>query len=314
MQKFWNKIEGLVLAMFLVWMTAFPTQVAFADMTAGSSDKLNQRNRITTAVPSETATRKIQQLQVAVAPIGNSTTTIKADDREIYVAGVNLNIAGSTEETVWDGSTVYSYANTATAAAVECVSDSNSDSKTSTGINSVHLWGLSGAYALQEEDVYLYGQNPKWTENTYIRILGVQAKTYGTGLTSAGNIYVGTGTCTTGVPATIYAQARTGINKSQSAIFTVPADMYATITGWGVDASKGDEVYGRLVIRNGGTLPDQGFYQADKLYAYQTSVSREGGSVPIATADAGSDIEVRAAADAIGTTVNCYMKIILRSK
>lgn len=308
-----KKFSNMILAMALLFLM-FPALQSFADMTTGTGDRINQRNRLTTAVPAETATRKTQQIQAAVAPIGNATQTTMADDNEFYIVGENLDVPASGGEVIWDGTTTFTYPNTATAAAVECVSDSNTDSKTATGVNSVHVWGLDGDYEFAEEDVFLYGQNPKWTTGTYIRILGVEAKTYGTGLTSAGNIYVGTGACTSGVPATIYAKARTGVNRSQSAVFTVPADKYASITGWGVNAAKADEVWAQLLIRRGGSLADQGFEQVDKIYAYQMPVNKDSISVPLAIADEGSDISINAIGDGFSTSVTAYMKLVLRSK
>lgn len=319
MRKFWSKLNAWIVTAFaIVLVSSFFGPLALADMTTGSGDKIAQRNRLTTAVPAETATRKTQQIQAAVAPIGNSTIETRTDDEEIFVPASTLAV-GTSDAVVWDAGYTVTLAlpNTATAVAVEVSSDSNSDSKTSTGATRVTVWGLDEDFVRQQEQLYIYGQNPKWTTGLWVRIFGVKVDEVGSGATNAGAIYVGTGTVTSGVPATVYAKAPIGANISHTGMFTVPADKYATVTGWGVDVCKADEVTAKLVLLkpNPGALIGSAFpVEASRINSYQMPVQREGVSVPIVTADEGTDIQIRAAADQPGTTLSAYMKIILRSK
>jgi len=311
MKKYLNKLAiMLTLAVAFVGASVFFGPSLMADMTTGTGDRIYQRNRLTTAVPAETATRKTQQLQVAVAPIGNSTAETMTDDDQVLVTGTSF-LVGTSDVPVWDGGIAYTYPNTATAAKVEVVSDSTSDSQTSTGALSATVWGLNSSFARAQETILLYGQDPIWTTATWLRIFGVKVDTVGSGGTNAGAVYAGTGTVTTGVPGTIYAKARAGTNRSHSALYTVPADKYAIITGWGVDACKADEVSAKLIVRKPSALIPR---QESSILSYQASVQREGGSVPIAIADAGSDIEVKASADQLGTTLTAFFKAVIRNK
>jgi hypothetical protein len=55
--------------------------------------------------------------------------------------------------------------------------------------------------------------------------------TAGSGATAAGTIYAGTGTVTSGVPATVYGMIAIGANQTQMAFWTVPAGYTLYLTG-----------------------------------------------------------------------------------
>jgi hypothetical protein len=55
--------------------------------------------------------------------------------------------------------------------------------------------------------------------------------TAGSGETAAGTIYAGTGTVTSGVPATVYGMIAIGANQTQMAFWTVPAGYTLYLTG-----------------------------------------------------------------------------------
>jgi hypothetical protein len=55
--------------------------------------------------------------------------------------------------------------------------------------------------------------------------------TAGSGATAVGTIYAGTGTVTSGVPATVYGMIAIGANQTQMAFWTVPAGYTLYLAG-----------------------------------------------------------------------------------
>jgi hypothetical protein len=83
----------------------------------------------------------------------------------------------------------------------------------------VSIVGLGAGYVEQTELITLNGQTPVTTANSYLRVNGMSALTG----TVAGSIYLGSGTVTSGVPATVYARIINGNNRTEMGLYTVPA-------------------------------------------------------------------------------------------
>jgi hypothetical protein len=135
--------------------------------------------------------------------------------------GINTNV-GQSAETVWIGSSVYSFPTTAS---VIKVSSSSADdvATTGTGAWTVLIEGVDANYAAVSETVSMNGQTAVNTTNSYLRVNKILVLTAGTGNSSAGTIYAGTGTVTAGVPAVVVNQTGSASNESESAFYTVPA-------------------------------------------------------------------------------------------
>jgi len=102
-------------------------------------------------------------------------------------------------------------------------SSSADDTALGTGARTVSVQGLDQDYNEVAETVTLTGQTAVLTTTTFIRVFRAFVITAGSGGTAAGTIYVGTGTVTAGVPATVYADIPVGENQTLMAIWTVPA-------------------------------------------------------------------------------------------
>jgi hypothetical protein len=132
------------------------------------------------------------------------------DARPVFVFGFNPDVQ-NVEETVWDHGGVYTYPASATQMTI---------SSSNAGTNAVvSIVGLGAGYVEQTELITLNGQTPVTTANSYLRINGMSALTG----TVADSIYLGTGTVTSGVPATVYARIINGNNRTEAGIYTVPA-------------------------------------------------------------------------------------------
>jgi len=173
--------------------------------------------------------------------------------RAVTVFGYNPDVDTS-EESVWpDGGTV---PHNVTASKLKVSSTSANDTSAGTGARTVRIEGLNSLYVEISETVTLNGQTAVETANTYIAINNLIVLTVGSGGKNAGDINVGTGTVTAGVPAVLWDLIGAGFNQRTTGHYTVPADY----TGYLVEelftagqASGSTGVTGKLLF----TGPDQ---------------------------------------------------------
>jgi hypothetical protein len=136
----------------------------------------------------------------------------------------------TTAQTAWVGSGTYAYPASATIMKVS--SGSANDAAAGTGARTVQVVGLDASYNVISEVVTLNGQTAVNTTNSFLRINDFYVLTAGSGNTAAGTLYVGVGTVTSGVPATVYSQIQTAYNAQSQAVFTVPAGYTAYVTSY----------------------------------------------------------------------------------
>lgn len=152
----------------------------------------------------------------------------------LFKFGSNSGVT-SAEETIWDQGGLYGYLTTA--ATLKVSSSAAGDNNTN-----VVIEGLDTNYQVVTETIALAGQTPVDTANEYIRIY----RAYVTdGDVINGDIYVGTGTFTSGVPANKYAKIIAGQNQTLMAIYTVPAGHKLYVTSMMV--SSGTETANRYI-------------------------------------------------------------------
>ncbi len=140
--------------------------------------------------------------------------------KSLFKFGNNPDINGSLE-TIWSHGGLYVYPTSAIQMKVS--SSSADDTALGTGARTVSVQGLDQDYNEVAETITLTGQTAVLTTTTFIRVFRAFVITAGSGGTAAGTIYVGTGTVTAGVPATVYAEIPVGENQTIMAIWTVPA-------------------------------------------------------------------------------------------
>jgi hypothetical protein len=169
----------------------------------------------------------------------------------ITIFGYNPDVDTS-EESVWpDGGTVPH----PTAASVLKVSSSDAAdaSPSGTGARSVLITGLNGSYDEVSETVVLNGQTAVNTVNSYLYVNGLTVTSVGSGGANAGNINVGTGTVTSGVPAVLYDMIAIGYNNRTTGHYCVPAGytgflIYGLFTAG--QASGSTAVTGKLLVHS----------------------------------------------------------------
>lgn len=169
--------------------------------------------------------------------------------KTLFKYGSNADIDDSLE-TIWSAGGLYAYP--AAAAVMKVSSSSTSDAEAGTGARTIQVYGLDANYNEITETVILNGQTEVNTTNSYLRVFRAFVVTAGSGGTAAGTIYIGTGTVTSGVPATIYAEIPVGANQTLMAVWTVPANYTAYVTRGSLSGSSnnaGHAILGKLCFR-----------------------------------------------------------------
>lgn len=218
-------------------------------------------------------------LQVARGQIPNH--------KSLFKFGNNPDINGSLE-TIWSHGGLYVYPTSAIQMKVS--STSANDTSNGTGARTIVVSGLNQNYDEVSETVTLNGQNAVLTANTFIRVFRSYVVLAGSGNTAEGTIYIGTGTVTAGVPATVYAEIVIGENQTLMAIWTVPAG-YTLYINQGIFSAASNNaaqyILGKFMIRPFGSV----FRNAADLTA-NSNVIPYNFEIPLAVPEK-SDIEAR---------------------
>ena len=175
-------------------------------------------------------------------------------EKGLYKFGYNGEVS-TDEETIWDGGGIYSFPSSAVSMSV------SSDDDTDTSV--VTVTGLDENYNEASETVTLTGQTEVSTTTTFIRVYRAKVDSS----EPTGNIYIGEGTVTAGVPATTYAKITAGENQTLMAVWTVPAGYTAYIIAWSIasgTAASNKYSESRLRVR-----PFGGVFQTKEVLTHQ---------------------------------------------
>jgi hypothetical protein len=220
--------------------------------------------------------------------------------------GINSDV-GASLETVWVGGGSYTFPSSATTTTIS--SSNANDTSAGTGARTVFVEGLNADYERVTETASLNGQTGVTLANAYLRVNKVTILTAGSGGASAGSIFVGTGTVTTGVPAVILNRTGSSSNESESGFYSVPVGYTAFITRWTMSSSNNTAneatrfilrvrpfggVFGYKAVYN---IPGNGIYECEAAY-------------PIPLPEK-ADLEVVALATAGSSYVTTQLQIIL---
>lgn len=167
--------------------------------------------------------------------------------RSVTIFGFNPDV-DQTEVSVWPLQSLIT--RPATALQMRVSSTNINDTAAGTGARTIVIEGLDGDYNEITETVTLNGQTFVSTTAAFLRINYTYVATAGSSLSAEGDIYVGTGTVTAGVPATVYDIIKFNYNDTVTGSYTVPAGHTAYLsqglfsTG---QASGSTQVQGRLL-------------------------------------------------------------------
>ena len=169
--------------------------------------------------------------------------------RNVTVFGFNGDV-DQTQVSVWPLPSLITFP----AAALQMtVSSTNAnDTAAGTGARTVVVQGVDANYNEVTETVTLNGQTAVTMSASLLRVNYAYVATAGSGNSAAGDIYIGTGTVTAGVPATVYDIIKFDYNTTTTGSYTIPAGYTAYIsqglfsTG---QPSGTTQVQGRLLTR-----------------------------------------------------------------
>jgi hypothetical protein len=229
-----------------------------------------------------------------------SSGALSPSYKQVYKFGTNSNV-GNSVETIWQQGGLYSYPPSASTMTVSS-SDVN-DTSAGTGARTVLISGLDASYNEASETIILNGQTAVTTVNSYIRVNRAIVLTAGSGGANAGNIYVGTGTVTAGVPANIYTIINgDGSNQTLQAFWTIPAGytayIYQTNISTGTSSATPAILTTLLVAR-----PFGGVFNTKEVITISTGNHLQDYSFPIKLTEK-TDIEFRAESSSASTTFN----------
>jgi len=140
------------------------------------------------------------------------TTTIYTRQRPLFRSAYNPSL-DATVGTIWPKNTPYTFPASATTMMLYSTSVADTTQL-------VLIEGLDSAYVEISEVLTLNGQTGRATTLSYLRINTMTVLSD----SPVGNIAVGVGAATAGVPATTYGFIFAGDNASASAVYTVPAN------------------------------------------------------------------------------------------
>lgn len=194
----------------------------------------------------------------------------------------------SAETTLWNQGGIYVYPSTAIFMTISSTSDN--DTELGSGARTLFVEGLGEGYVAQTEAIILNGKTGRTTIKKWLRVFRITVLTGGTVDGADGNIYIGVGTLTQGVPATVYARVCHGYNRSCNGMFTTPAGYtgYVLHTRYTVGAGK-EVIIKALAKPEGGVWILAGIFPV-----YQNSIADEI-ILPFKVLEK-TDIEVRASA------------------
>jgi hypothetical protein len=225
--------------------------------------------------------------------------------RCVTVFGYNGDV-DQTEVTVWPYIGLISHP----AAALQMkVSSSNAaDTSAGTGARTVLIQGLDASYNEISETVTMNGQTAVTTTNSYLRINYATVATAGSGQSAAGDIYIGTGTVTAGVPATVYDLIKFNYNDTVTGHYTIPAGytgylMQGMFTAGQLSGST--SIQGRLI-----TSTADGIRRTTAVVALNNGTADYAFEFPIAIPEK-TDIEATAIGSANNNSCSSMFVILL---
>ncbi len=169
--------------------------------------------------------------------------------RNVTVFGFNPDV-DTTQVSVWPLPSLITFP--ASAIQMTVSSTSANDTAAGTGARTVVVQGLDANYNEVTETVTLNGQTAVTMTASLLRVNYAYVITAGSSNSAEGDIYIGTGTVTAGVPATTYDIIKFDYNNTTTGSYTIPAG-YTGYVSQGLfssgQAGGSNQVQGRLLTR-----------------------------------------------------------------
>jgi len=149
----------------------------------------------------------------------------------IFKLGRNRDIQTNTDpEDIWSVGGAYPFLTSSIN--VYVASTSGSDAAADNGAKQVKIQGLDENYLEQEETFTLNGQTPITSSKTFSRVNMAFITYAGSEEVNTGDINIGYGTWSSGVPSNYISQITAGEGQSQMAVYTVPKNKRGYMLKW----------------------------------------------------------------------------------
>jgi len=215
-------------------------------------------------------------------------------DGLVSFIGSNDGLPNGTFETVWPEGGIYVYPSALTTMTISSA-DANDANPSGSGLRTVLVHGLDTDFNNVREVVALNGQTGVTLTNQFYRILRLIGLSAGATGSNEGKVYVGEGSITAGVPATIYDVVEIGINISHSGLYTIQYGMSAYLVNAIFTGETNKTTEYQVVSRlDGGLLLAVGEFFVQSAPIVLNRI------VPFRKIPSGTDIQVRA--QGIGAT------------
>jgi len=174
----------------------------------------------------------------------------------VFKFGRNREIATNSDpEDIWSVGGVYPFLTSSIN--VYVASTSGSDAAADNGAKQVTIQGLDENYSEQEETFVLNGQTPVTGSKTFSRVFRAFITHAGSNEVNDGDINIGYGTWSSGVPSNYIAQIPANEGQTQMAVYTVPKNKRAYLLKWSssiLTGASGKAANVQLIYReNNGT-------------------------------------------------------------
>lgn len=221
-----------------------------------------------------------------------------------YKFGHN-DVVGTSDEDVWSVGGLYPYPTTELTMTVS--SDDSNDASGGSGAVTVEIFYLDGNYIEQSIIKTLTGLTGVTVSTDIFRPHRMIIRSDGSPGTSGnvGKIYLGTGSLTLGVPATIYAQIDEGKGQTLMSVYTIPANKTGYVWGWLVSPVGQQSTANSVHVRPFGEV----FQIKDEAHAFQDVVRIDYRTPRPVTAK--SDITIRSRFGAGSGAMGSYLDVEL---
>ena len=156
--------------------------------------------------------------------LGEKLTTFKA-------AGINREVTtDAVPESLWSIGGTVSFLTSSINLYV--ASTNTQDTAAGSGSKQIKIVGLDENFVEQSETFTLNGQTPVTSSKTYMRVNNAYVTYAGSEEKNVGDINIGYGTWSSGVPSNYVAQIPANEGELAQALFTVPVNKRAFIVGW----------------------------------------------------------------------------------
>lgn len=222
-----------------------------------------------------------------------------------HIFGYNPDVDSAAEETVWTGGGLYSHISSPVIMTVS--SSSASDTSNGVGARTIYILGINSTGGEVSEIVTLNGQTPVNTTHTYIEIQSCQVMSVGSTGYNVGNINIGTGTVTLGVPQTIYGHILATENQSLIGHYTIPNGYkgYLISGNMSCGSTQADKsITGRLKVINNNIA------YTSAIVTFSSGIAPFDFKYPIAI-PSNACIQATAKSTSDNEAVSCYFQLLL---